>query len=87
MPRLLLFAIAWLALAPLAGAGGLLAGDAASTPSGKLKALCAVKWGDHRYVCRHDVSDQHGWPPLHERKPLARGSSSAGASDAQAGWE
>jgi uncharacterized protein (DUF885 family) len=65
MPRLLslAIAIAWLALAPLARAGGLVSGDAASTPSGKLKVLCAAYWdeelrrdplqatyfGEHRY--------------------------------------
>ena len=63
MARVLPLAMAWLAFAPLARAGGLLSGDAASTPSGKLKALCAAYWdeelrrdplqatyfGEHRY--------------------------------------
>src|SRR5262249_51374707 len=58
-----LLTTAVLALAPLARAGGLISGDAASTPSGKLRALCAAYWdeelrrdplqatyfGEHRY--------------------------------------
>ena len=63
MPRVAILFALLLASAPLARAGGLISGDAASTPGGRLKALCATYWdeelrrdpleatyvGDHRF--------------------------------------